>query len=287
MGNLFLPVVAPAADGSGAAVDFSGFGSEKTIIVSGSWGNLPTVSIEINNDPVSTNGGWQSIGTFVGAGVKIVNVACRWIRATVSGFRGGMAPVVNIGGSDDGTDFAQLVAPAGDGSGAAVDTSALGLFKTAHVAGAFSGALAIDVSEDGGTTWGEAFTFLYGGARSVVIAADFMRVRRSGVPGVAPGLPVINIGACTIGAPPAPSSLNQVFQYTVTGLEPDKANLVIALPATRADANYEVFVQQQTCTAQLASNVTDATKTINQFVLNLGAAAVANDVFAFTVADRT
>lgn len=287
MGNLFLPVVAPAANGSGAAVDFSTFGSVKTIIVGGTWDLLPTVNIEINNDPSSSAGSWQSIHTFVGTGIATIEIACRWIRATVSNYRGGQAPVVNIGGTDDGTDFDALPAPAGSGVGTSVDVSALGVFKTVQVSDDFGGTTVIEVSEDGGTTWGAILGFPAQGAKSAMVAADFMRVRRTGVPLVAPGLPVVNVAACTIGAAPPTPSTEQVFSYTVTGLEPDPANLVIPLPAARADALYQVQCTQSTGTDFLGPQVPAASRTTAQFVLSLTSDASVGDVFWFTVQDPT
>src|SRR5574338_202837 len=287
MGNLFLPITAPAANGSGAAVDFSAFGSVKTIIVGGTWDLLPTINIEINNDPSSSAGSWQSLRTFVGAGIATVEVACRWIRATVSNFRGRQATVVNIGGTDDGTDFDALPAPAGSGVGTSVDVSALGVFKTVQVSDDFGGTVVIEVSEDGGTTWGAVLGFPDQGAKNVMVASDFMRVRRTGVPLVDPGLPVINVAACTIGAAPPTPSTEQVFAYTVTGLEPDASNLVIPLPAARADALYQVQVTQSTNTNSLAPWVTASTRTTTQFTLSLGSAASVGDIFWFTVQDPT
>lgn len=197
MANLFQAIAAPAGNGSGAAVDFSAFGALKTIIVSGSWDLQPSINIEINNDPISSGGGWTTIATFQGDGQVTLSVACRWMRATVSDFRGGMAPVINVGGDDTSADFAVLVAPSGDGTGASVDTSPLGEFKTVQVTGAFRGACIIEISNDGGATWGEQFSFQAPGQQSALFAADFMRVSRNGVPGVSPGLPIVNVGACT------------------------------------------------------------------------------------------
>ena len=199
MANLFLNVPAPAGNGSGAAVDFSAFGAPKTIIVSGQWTLIPTINVEINNDAVSTDGGWQSIFTVQGSGTVTVNVACRWIRVTISNHRGGMAPVVNIGGDDAGTTFAELVATAGNGVGAAVDVSALPELKTVQVSLEFRGSVIIETSNDGGTTWAQEMAFSNPGIQTAMFTADFMRVRRNGVPVVNPGLPLINIGACDTG----------------------------------------------------------------------------------------
>lgn len=287
MGNLFIALPSPAANGSGAAVDMAAFGSVKTLIVGGTWDLIPTINIEVNNDPSSSAGSWQSVKTFLGSGVFTVNVACKWMRVTVANFRGGQAPVVNVGGTDDGTDFAALPAPTGTGVGTAVDVSALGVFKSVQVATDFRGAVVIEVSEDGGTTWGEQAGFQDPGLQSFNVAADFMRVRRTGVPGVDPGLPVVNVGACTIGVPPPTPSTAQVFSYTVTGAEPDPDNLVITLPAARANALYQVQVTQSTNTSLLSGAIAAASRTTTQFVLSLTSDATAGDVFWFTVEDPT
>ena len=200
MANLFLPVTAPAGNGSGSPVDFSAFGANKTIIVSGIWDLIPTVNIEINNDPSSSASSWTTIQTFRGEGTVTIPIACRWIRATVSDFRGGMAPIINIGGSDDGTEFVALVAPAGNGDGADVDTGALeGELHTVHVGGAFRGAVLIEISTDGGVSWAEQMSFSAPGQQTAVFTPDFMRVTRNGVPTVDPGLPIVNIGICDVG----------------------------------------------------------------------------------------
>lgn len=287
MANLFIALPSQAANGSGTAVDMSAFGAVKTIIVGGSWDLIPTINIEVNNDPSSSAGSWQSVRTFLGSGIVTVNVACQWMRVTVSNFRGGQAPVVNVGGTDDGTDFAALPAPAGTGVGSAVDVSALGVFKTVQVADDFRGSVVIEVSEDGGTTWGEQAGFQDPGLQSFNVAADFMRVRRTGVPGVEPGLPVVNVAACTIGAAPPTPSTAQVFSYEVTGLEPDPDNLVITLPAARANALYQVQVTQSTSTNFLGPQVAAASRTTTEFVLSLTSDATAGDIFWFTVEDPT
>lgn len=373
MANLFIPVTAPAANGSGTPVDFSAFGATKTIIVSGSWTLVPTINLEFNNDANNADGSWQSLATFQGAGTLTVDAAVRWIRATNSNFRGGMAPVINIGGTDAGTLFATLIAPTGSGTGAAVDVSALGLFKTVQVSKPFRGAVIIEASNDGGTTWAQEMAFNNQGAQNSVLSADFLRVVRNGVPVINPGLPVINVGACDLGGGggvagidvldngadiggnphtifnfvgparavlatdagagqaditilgaaylfdegvavtdnphpaldfvgagvsvadagggvgtitiPGESGHPQSFSYTVTGIEADLSELVIALPVARATALYRVTPAQGTCTFGLNMSVANASRTVNQFVLSLSGNATAGDVFWFDVAD--
>lgn len=199
MGTLFLAVASQAGNGPGAAVDFAAMGASKTIIASGSWVLPPQVSIEVNNDPAQA-GSWQSIATFQGSGRDTVEIAAKWLRVNVQNFRGGMAPIVNVGGDDSGTDFLQLVAPAGNGVGAAVDVSGLGLFKSVQIGGPFRGSTIIEISTDAGTTWAQAMAFSAPGIQTQSFAAEFMRVSRNGVPQVAPGLPIVNIGACDFAA---------------------------------------------------------------------------------------
>lgn len=192
---------APAANGSGAAVDVSSFGATKTITVKAGGNSVlrPSVIVEVSNQASPTK--WAPVAFFAPDGEETIEVAARWMRATVTNFKDGSAPVVEVGGEDDGTEFATLVAPSGSGDGAGVDTSSLPSFKTVHVGGPFRGSVSILISQDGGTTYQEAMTFLSGqsGIQSKVFAADFMKVRRDGVPTIDPGTPIVNIGACSTG----------------------------------------------------------------------------------------
>jgi hypothetical protein len=77
----------------------------------------------------------------------------------------------------------------------------------------------------------------------------------------------------------------QVFGYVVTGLEPDLSELVVPLPAVRANATYRVFPSQGQCTNLLG--MAAAGKTVAQFVLSLSAPSTAGDVFNFLVVDNT
>ncbi len=218
MGNLFFSIPAPAADGSGAPVDVSALGATKTIIISGSWVLPPTTNIEISNSVVPGAGGWQSVLTVQGAGGAIVPVAARWMRATVARLRGFDAPIVNVGGSDVGASFAALGAPAGNGVGSPVDASTLPLFKTIQVGGPFRGVLIVEASTDGGATYGQIAAFNTPSAYSIEFTADFLRVRRGGVPQTRPGLPTVNIGACDVASGGGGGGLAAVLHNnTLTG----------------------------------------------------------------------
>lgn len=197
MSTIFLALPAPAANGAGVAVDVSTMGATKSIVVEGNGSDTePFVVIEIANDAAGVK--WTSLVMFWKPGEKTVAVACRWMRARVTNYQGGGAPMVSVGGEDDGTSFATLVAPANNGNGAGVDVSLLPAYKTIQVKGAFEGCLNIEISNDGGVKYSLLASFQpnRNGLWSGVVVADFMRINRSGIPaGASPGLPVINVGA--------------------------------------------------------------------------------------------
>lgn len=196
--SIHLP--APAADGPGAWVDASALGATRTITVEGNGGVFsPFVTIECSNQDTPTVA--YSLATFQLANELTFEVACTWMRAVVSNYKGGGAPTVNVGGDDaSGTSSLQLPVPVGNGQGAAVDVSSLPTFKTVQVGGKFGGTLLVLVSEDGGATYSQAFSFQTGsGFSTIVIAADFMRVARVGLPLVAPGQPIVWVAATEVG----------------------------------------------------------------------------------------
>jgi hypothetical protein len=215
MANLFVNVPVPAGNGSGAPVDMSAFSYSKTLSVTGTF--VAAVTLEISNELVPTK--WAPLLTFNRPDGIVMDFACRWLRASVAGYKSG-APSCDVGGTDDGTVFASLPATPSNGIGAAVDVSALPLFKTVTVGGPFAGNVQIEVSEDGITDWSQiGFGFQNPGYQTQIFAARFMRVVRAGVNlAVAAGLPIVDIAACTTGdgaigppgppGPPGPSSLN-------------------------------------------------------------------------------
>jgi len=205
MANLFINIPVPAGNGSGAPVAMGAFGLVKTVSVTGPF--IASVTIEISNELAPTM--WAPLQTFNNADGFTYEVACRWMRATVVNYKSG-APACDVGGTDDGTLFASLPAPAGNGVGAAIDVSLLGLFKTVTVNGPFNGNVQIEVSEDGITRWSQiGLGFPNAGQQSTTVAAKFMRVVRAGVPTIAPGLPIVDVAACQIGGggagPPGPT----------------------------------------------------------------------------------
>jgi hypothetical protein len=197
MANQFVNLPVPVGNGVGTPVDMSSFGASKSIVVGGN--AKAQITIEFNND-AGQAGSWSALKTFQDTGEGVFDVACRWMRVRVSNYNQHApgTPNVDVGGDDAGTSFQALVAPVGNGNGASVNVSALGIFKTVQVGGAFRGMTIVEVSEDG-TDWGQPFAFQTPGFKSLVITASFMRVKRVGVPQVAPGLPVVTVGACEEG----------------------------------------------------------------------------------------
>ena len=163
----------------------------------------------------------------------------------MSNFKGGQAPEVWVGSTDAGASFAALGAPVGNGAAAAVDVSTLPLFKTVQIGGTFRGEVIVEISEDGGVTWGQPFPgFQAPGFASEILAADFMRVRRVGVPANTPGLPIVNVGACDVGGGGGGGSGNpQLFEYVAVGGEANPFTIAAAQGfVARATNTYQVQV---------------------------------------------
>lgn len=175
--NSFLELPAPAGNGAGAWVDTSQLGGTRTITVTT---DQAYVTIEFSNQTAAADG-FTVTPTFQASGEKTVSVAALWMRAVVSNFKTGGAPVVNVGAADQATSSLQLVAPAGDGNGTGVDTSMLPNLVTVQVTGGFSGTVNVEVSEDAGATYETAFSFSAAGGKTMEIVADHMRVNRTGV----------------------------------------------------------------------------------------------------------
>ena len=288
MANQFVNLPVPAGNGVGTPVDMSSFGASKSIVVGGN--AQAQITIEINNDP-GQQGSWAAIKTFQNTGELVIDIACWWMRVRVSNYNSyaGGTPNVDVGGDDAGTDFAALPAPTGNGVGASVDTSAIGIFKTVQVGGAFRGMTLIEFSEDG-TDWGQpiAFQSQSPGYKSIVVTAEFMRVKRVGVPKIDAGQPVVNVGACEEGGGGGGETGDpQRFQYEVPGELDDFSELVIVLPLERSNANYLVFWAQEEAVNALDGNVQTGSKTTEQFTLSLTGNASEGDIFSFYVVDPT
>lgn len=282
MANVYLNLPAPAGNGAGAWVDVSAMGFEKTIVVN----TLPTatVIIEMSNEAVASRAAPVCIITRTKK-KQIVGCAALWMRARVSGYRGGGAPDVEVGANDNGAAALPLTVPAGSGTGAAVDTSSLGEVKTIVVNNQFSGLVIVEASEDN-VSWAPVMTFNGPGQRSASFSAEFMRVTRSGVVGGT--APLVSVGAI-IDVTPGPGFLNPViFTYTVTGLEPDPTDFMVPLPAARADDDYLVIWSGNGMENLVAADFPDIVagdRTNAAFRAVWSAPLTAGDVLTFLVAN--
>jgi hypothetical protein len=188
--NIFVNIPVPSSNGSGAPVDVSMFGATKTVSVAGPF--VAGVTIEFTNELVPTQ--WAPLFTFNNPDGNTFDVACRWMRATVRDYRSG-SPQCDVGGTDDGSLFVSIPVTVGNGVGAAVNVSALGLFKTVTVGGPFRGNVQLEISEDGVTAWSQiGFGFPNPNSQSSIVAARWMRAVRAGVPQIDPGLPIVDVG---------------------------------------------------------------------------------------------
>lgn len=202
--NVYLNIPVPAANGAGAAVDVSLMGKSKTLIVGGVF--KATVKFEFANDPAGTV--WTPLAaSFEAPDTQNVDVAARFMRAVVSNYKSG-APNADVGSSNAGTSFAQLVPPPGNGAGAAVDISALPPFKTVVISGGFTGGLFVEISEDG-VGWFPALAFYTGGDQNFTAYAQFARISRSNSGG---GVPNVWVG----GAADEPGVGQPAFAVSTT-----------------------------------------------------------------------
>jgi len=282
--NVFVALPQPAGNGPGAGVDASSMGAYKTIVIGSSGGVYePVTTIEVSND--GTN--WSPLTSFTGPDTRTVLVACDQMRMNVSRFIDGTVPVVDVGAPRDSVYLSTLVATAGNGSGASVDTSSMGLAKTVQVTGPFMGTVNIDISEDGGSTWATQFSFIPGspGIQSAIVVAELMRVTRSGVPVVSPGLPTVVVAATAIGDDGGGGN-RQAFIYTATGSE-TSAGFTVNLPFPRASSRYGVLATGAGLTDLLSFDCPSVDYTVNSFFCIPSANLTLGDKIFFLVEDLT
>jgi hypothetical protein len=225
----------------------SSLGAPKTVTIQG---NLrATVNIEVSTGGAA--GPWAPATTFLlsgsdGAGARQLDVAAQFMRATVVGFISGSA-VCGVGADDRGALFANLPAPAGNGVGAQVDVSTLGTLNTVVVGGTFRGSVVVEISQDGGATWTQELVFTAPGSKTSEFVAEFMRVRRSGVPAISPGLPSVDVGAVVDAGTGIGGSLNDAYNFGGPGagrtITVDSGAVVMNASSLSAAAGTETIAQ--------------------------------------------
>lgn len=205
MANVFVDLPVPIGNGAGASVAVDTMGEVKTVTYRGNL--FASVQVQASADGVN----WHTVHTFgattQSAGDQTLkqrlNLGARFMRAFVSNFRAGTAANMDVGSNDNGSQIASPVAPAGNGSGASLSVATLGTFNSVYVSGAFSGAVILEVSDDG-IDWVPCLSFnRNGGVKSKEFVAQFVRVTRNNVNLTAPGLPIVSVVAIN-DAQPAP-----------------------------------------------------------------------------------
>lgn len=189
MGNQFLNLAVPAGNGVGAATDTSMLGRKKTITVQGTF--EATVNIEIAEAAIT--GPFAQIATFANTGKKTISFAAQAMRVRITGYKNG-TPGIGIGSDEAGGQFATLTSPAGNGVGPSQAVNDFGTFNTVVVGGPFGGVVLVEISTDN-VEWAQCFSFSGPDVQSKCFIAQYMRVRRAGVPVVNPGLPNVSVGA--------------------------------------------------------------------------------------------
>jgi hypothetical protein len=152
---------------SGAPTDVSAMGNEKTVVVAGVVSGA--VQLEASNNGVN----FDSVDSFTSQGVRQYDLSCTHMR-----FTGGGA-VVGVGSEAELTSALALAVPPGDGDGVSSDASLMGQDKNIIVAGAFTGSLAIQVSDDN-VNFATVKTLTGPESFAQTLAVNYMRISRSG-----------------------------------------------------------------------------------------------------------
>lgn len=222
MANIFVDLPVPLANGAGASVAIDGMGQTKTFTYQGNL--FAAVQVQVSADNVQ----WRTIHTFNAAAAAAttqrlkttIDIAARFARAFVNNFRSGTAANMDAGANDNGTQAGTLVPPASNGSGAALDVSALGTFRTIFVNGVYTGNVIIEISEDG-NDWSPLTSFgAQGGLRSFEFSSAFVRVTRNNAMPSAPGLPVVSIVAVDDATPGGGGYVELTLQGLTNGGSP-------------------------------------------------------------------
>lgn len=285
--NSFVTLTPPVGNGSGAAVDVSQLGAGKTIVVGSSGGVYePITTVEASQDGIS----WAPLASFTGKSERNVVVACKYMRQTVGKFVDGSVPAVGVGAATSPVTLTTLDVPAGNGFGAPSTATGLQSLKSMQVGGDFRGTINIQISDDGGVTYDTVASFSPGGVAiiSEIFTADHVRVHRTGVPTVSPGLPTLIIADNPGGGGGGGGASGQVFRYAIVVGDTGSSSVAIGAAqgfVARANTNYNVQVTQGEVIDNLSAAAPPSLYLTTGFTLKLSAAPQVGDTFLFTVQD--
>lgn len=190
--NQFIAIPVVAGTGAGAGVDISCLSPEQTVIVAGAF--TGALHIEVSDDNIN----WGPLVDFTGPDYENFKTAVQFMRTRSSTLVG--SPVVFVAGTELCTIAVSLPVPVGNGVGAAVDVSGLGLLKTIIVAGTFNASVGIEISENG-TDFVDLTRFSQPDRENLDGVARFVRVS---VSGYVNGVPIVFVG----GSRPDDSATN-------------------------------------------------------------------------------
>ncbi len=209
MANTFIALAVPVTSGVGAATDVSGLGS-KTVLVEGVPPGIGPFAgaliIEGSQDNEASFLPFDSINLAVDPPKITIETALTHVRVRRANVAiGTPAPVVTLGAENvAGNAYASLPVTPGNGTGAAVNTSAHPPNHTVLVSGQYRGDIVIEGSmEAAGENFDVVAEILTQGLGRVIFSGPYsrMRVRREDV-GLSPGLPIVTVGS--LGARGAP-----------------------------------------------------------------------------------
>jgi hypothetical protein len=240
MQNVFVDLPVPAGDGAGAGVLLNQ-GSSMSVYVAGSF--AAAVHIEVSDDDVD----YAPLASFTGPATDTFEVGWQYARVRLSGFQGG-TPEVSIGvaADDSSNQFLTMSVPAGNGTGAAQDTSLMGPEKRVIVSDPFTGTMFIETSANG-VEFVTAACLTAPDDIVVRSISQFIRVRRAGVSGG--GVPGVIIGGIQITPLEVLATATVAGGATVTvahslGALPDMITPNLATPLVvtgRTTTNFTVY----------------------------------------------
>lgn len=287
MATASFNLVVPSANGLGAAVDVSTLVGEKTLTFSGNIQATVTVLVSI----AGAAGPFFPVVSFTGPTKQIIEVACSHMRVLVSGYITGSAALDVTALTTTTFKSAAPAVPAANGVGAASATPDWEDFHTVICTGTFSGAVVLQISGDN-SDWSDCMVFNEPGIQSKVFSAQFVRLRRAGVPDISVGNPVVNVAAVafssgggggggggglwtTVGTLAAPTTMAYSAAYNEMVLcDASGGTFAVTLPSSAGATAGEncVGVTNLTSDTTAISIVPDGTDTINgstdPFILN-------------------
>jgi len=187
VGNLFfdLPEPTPAVP-IAASVNIAATGAVKTIQFAGVFN--ATFIVQVSNDGGLTFADWLATNKPIEFSLP---AAVQFVRCRLTDYKTITSIAISLAATDLGTNILALPAPAGDGTGAAVDTSALGSIRSMIVTGLQSGTLTVQSSDDA-ILWNDVASFSRDGIQTLTLVSRWMRVMRIGSLGAS--TPTVGLG---------------------------------------------------------------------------------------------